>query len=60
MKRLAASALLLLPTAASAHGGREDGWSPEPAVVVPLLCSPGSTPPASPACGPAPTRDGRT
>ncbi|MEA3037973.1 MAG: putative rane protein [Sphingomonadales bacterium] len=37
MKRLAASLLLVLPTAASAHGGGEDGWSPEPAVVVPLL-----------------------
>ncbi|MEA3049191.1 MAG: putative rane protein [Sphingomonadales bacterium] len=37
MKRLAASLLLVLPTAASAHGGSEEGWSPEPAVVVPLL-----------------------
>ncbi|MEA3036521.1 MAG: putative rane protein [Sphingomonadales bacterium] len=38
MKRLAASLLLILPTAASAHGGGgEEGWSPEPAVVVPLL-----------------------
>jgi cytochrome c oxidase assembly factor CtaG len=37
MKRLAASLLLVLPTVASAHGGGEEGWSPEPAVVVPLL-----------------------
>jgi cytochrome c oxidase assembly factor CtaG len=37
MKRLAAILLLVLPTAASAHGGGEQGWSPEPAVVLPLL-----------------------
>ncbi|MEA3063286.1 MAG: putative rane protein [Sphingomonadales bacterium] len=37
MKRLAALLLLALPTAASAHGGGEEGWSPEPAVAVPLL-----------------------
>jgi cytochrome c oxidase assembly factor CtaG len=37
MKRLAALLLLVLPTAASAHGGGEEGWSPEPAVAIPLL-----------------------
>jgi len=37
MKRLAASLLFVLPTAAMAHGGGEEGWSPEPAVAVPLL-----------------------